>query len=1038
MAPPSPKLIDACQPWDDVLSGKTGISALAVDLDLVTGPRADKTLYGDPEAFFKITHPTTTMVKIIQQVFSRITGRDPHARGIFLLGTAMGGGKTHILTALFHLAKQGSKAIPPAIAEDFIGEASWKPIRVAVLTHNAPAGGERFPRTLWGGLAEQLGRADAIRDRDKLLQAPTKDELAKVLEGGPVLILMDEITNYIIRAATIKVGGTTLAEQTRVFLQLLEEVIDEFTTAALVVSQLPEEFNAEEKDILSRVTKGLRAADREEVERRAKKEARIAGTYLLKKAEPETPVRDDDELVSILRKRLFEGIQKDAADKASQILGAYYQSAGVRAAIPVEAHAAAYRDKLRRTYPFHPRTITILRDKLSQAPKFMQTRGAVYLSVLAVRRLHQTASNSPFIYPFHIDPRDPTIMDEIAARVFQDERLQNAVVTELVEGPDEPSRASLQDGTFGAELGSRLTTAILLESALVTEKGLQHALVGAPEADVLLDVLQPGEDETRAREALRSVLETTYHIVPVGEKLVFQGEVNLNRYIDNKAKDVGEPDVRSKAQLILRTHVLKGATFFDLVWEPTSPEDIRDHEKLRLVVLPPTDQWWHKGEEPNEDLERLFNKKNQSGETRRFKNTVVFLVPSATHKAALTDLVRRQLAVRLVNEDANLVRSLSPDQLKQLEAISAKAEGTAILRVGMAYKLLFYPWHKGDQFRTPKLACAPLTLNEQQIGVDTETWKPGRSIVLEIIHTRLEEEGKVKKEPFSPAWVKDHLFTDRSGTLRDSVIFKDMLASFSEDTSLPFPPKRDLLERTIEGGIDTDAWGLVSARRLFTSRVTETPVVHEDSELVLVGTARYQQILESFCERCGHMKEACKCAAATPPPPPEKCPACRKPKDQCVCEMAHQGVILKDVATLLRKEMEKRKSKVREVAVTVSKPKDVALVLKLISSLGGAKASAEVATFQVEAKAAGEGRQIVNLRAESPGSLWAIIKGTAEGLLGQISSGKATGNAKVDLLVKFKAPASAATVEEVLQPFSAMPGCEKIKADVKARPEGEE
>lgn len=706
MSSPS-RIIDTCQPWDDVVSRKTGIAALAVDLDLVSGPDAKKTPYGNPGTFFRITHPTATLLEVIQNVFSRATGKDPQAKGIFLIGTALGGGKSHILAALYHLAKHGSKAVPPELAQEFLKGLSFPPLRVVVLTHNAPAGGKEFPRTLWGELAKQLDRPQMMSESDKALQAPRKEELAKLLQEGPTLILIDEVTNYIIRAAAVKVGGSTLAEQTRVFLQLLEEVVDRLTHTALVVSQLPEDIESEERQLLEKVTRGMRGPEKEEVERLARKEIRESAKLLLRKAEPETPVRDDVELVNILRKRIFKSINWDAADKVVEAYTAYYSSPGVRAILPAEAVEREYASKLRRTYPFHPRTVALFRDRLSQTPKFMQTRGAVFLAILAVRQIYEKKTKDPLIHPFHLDPRDSGIKSELVTRVFEDTRIDNAIVTELLGGPDGPARAEKQDQTFGAELGSRLTTAVLLESALVTHRGPQNPLVGASEAEILLDVVQPGDDETHAREALRSILETSYHIVPVGNKLVFQGDVNLNRYIEEKGRGIREPEIQAEVRRIVEKHLLKEDSEFKRVWWPAAPEDIPDTNSLQLAVLSPTDPWWHGEGEASEDLDRLFTRKNQAGEPRRHKNTLVFLVPALSDKDSVAEVVRRLLAVREVERDERTVESLSPEQRKRLEGIRAKAEGTAILRVGIAYKVLFYPWHKGDNYRTPKLHHTP-------------------------------------------------------------------------------------------------------------------------------------------------------------------------------------------------------------------------------------------------------------------------------------------------------------------------------------------
>lgn len=328
-------------------------------------------------------------------------------------------------------------------------------------------------------------------------------------------------------------------------------------------------------------------------------------------------------------------------------------------------------------------------------------------------------------------------------------------------------------------------------------------------------------------------------------------------------------------------------------------------------------------------------------------------------------------------------------------------------------------------------------MTEQDLGVDTENWKVGRSRVLEVIHTRLRDEGKVKHfdEPFSPDWIRDRILTDRSGKTRDSLVFREIEAAFSEDTSLPFPPGRDVLRDTVKRGIETDFWGVVSGKRLYTGNVADTLVLDENSEVVLKGSGRWREIVQTFCERCGFTRDACKCEAKPPPAPPEKCPLCGRSKPECICEVPFTDQLLKDVPALLARTARDKRCKFGQVAVSVRLPKSVDTLLRVLPAFGGAQASTEVASLNVVVQARDNAQQEVVLGARSPGPLWAVVKAAVETLLGQITSGKATGKASVDVVVRLKAPADSKAIEEILQPFT-MPGCETVKADVKARPEG--
>ena len=76
--------------------------------------------------------------------------------------------------------------------------------------------------TLWGGLEKQL-TGNVVRFDG--LTSPGRDALHGLLsENQPVLILMDEVLEYMTKAAGVPVGDSTLASQTLAFMQELTEV----------------------------------------------------------------------------------------------------------------------------------------------------------------------------------------------------------------------------------------------------------------------------------------------------------------------------------------------------------------------------------------------------------------------------------------------------------------------------------------------------------------------------------------------------------------------------------------------------------------------------------------------------------------------------------------------------------------------------------------------------------------------------------------------------------------------------------------------
>ena len=94
---------EIAEPRDDVCSGNFQQAEFAADISAVHQGRAGNE-YQDPELFFQMTYITEGMKQLIETVLRRIsgTGGDP----IIQLKTAFGGGKTHSLLSIYHIARQ--------------------------------------------------------------------------------------------------------------------------------------------------------------------------------------------------------------------------------------------------------------------------------------------------------------------------------------------------------------------------------------------------------------------------------------------------------------------------------------------------------------------------------------------------------------------------------------------------------------------------------------------------------------------------------------------------------------------------------------------------------------------------------------------------------------------------------------------------------------------------------------------------------------------------------------------------------------------
>lgn len=100
-----PSLFDICVPRPDVLKGLADADFAADLAQVLRGEAAED--YQNPASFFANTHPTRGLRNLLRNVCLRLSGSTEQIASIFRLDTNYGGGKTHALIALAHIALCG-------------------------------------------------------------------------------------------------------------------------------------------------------------------------------------------------------------------------------------------------------------------------------------------------------------------------------------------------------------------------------------------------------------------------------------------------------------------------------------------------------------------------------------------------------------------------------------------------------------------------------------------------------------------------------------------------------------------------------------------------------------------------------------------------------------------------------------------------------------------------------------------------------------------------------------------------------------------
>jgi len=105
------------KPWYQVVTPREDLrenrpldaSEFAVHLDHIRLGRAHAD-YIEPKRFFERTFFTQSLLDLSSQVVRRLSGVAVETSAVFNMATQFGGGKTHALTALYHLAKGGDES----------------------------------------------------------------------------------------------------------------------------------------------------------------------------------------------------------------------------------------------------------------------------------------------------------------------------------------------------------------------------------------------------------------------------------------------------------------------------------------------------------------------------------------------------------------------------------------------------------------------------------------------------------------------------------------------------------------------------------------------------------------------------------------------------------------------------------------------------------------------------------------------------------------------------------------------------------------
>lgn len=661
-------------PHEDVLKGTFQQAEFAADLSRVHDRRATAE-YQDPVLFFQRTFITEGMRLLLDSVVKRLTGRagDP----VIQLQTAFGGGKTHTMLGVYHIAKGEAPlsdlpGIPPIL--NAAGVIELPKANVAVLDGNKLAPNMPQKRgsvsvcTLWGELAWQLGHEagyELVKDADSSGTSPGKDVLAQLLSRyAPCVILMDELVAYIRQFEEGKTlsGGTYGSNLS--FVQALTEALKAVPNAVLLAS-LPE-------------------SDKEAGSNRGIKALETLSHYFARVQALWKPVAVE-EAFEIVRRRLFSRVQDRAAAEAVCRAYADYYLAN-SSDVPRETQESRYYERLIQAYPIHPEVFDRLYEDWSTLENFQRTRGVLKLMAKVIHRLWKDGNNDLMIMPGSLPLYDADTRNEAIYYLPPgwDPVLDRDIDGERAETTDIENR----DTRLGAVQSCRRTArTIFLGSAPTTANQMVRGL----EAErVVLGCVQPGQQVGVFKDALSRLTDRLHYLNCANNRFWFDTRPNLRREMeDRKRRFQDKDDVFPVIRDQLRGGLPQGPFGGIHVFTPSS--DVPDDWSLRLVVLPP-DASFSRNEERlwKRSVESIL--KNRGDQPRQKQNRLLFLGADYDCVGRLKEQVRSMLAWQSIVSDYRENRIVLDNLMaKNAEAELSRAKEGLHRMIRETYKWILAP-----------------------------------------------------------------------------------------------------------------------------------------------------------------------------------------------------------------------------------------------------------------------------------------------------------------------------------------------------------
>jgi hypothetical protein len=379
-----PRWTERLELRDEVVASDGSVGELQMSLGKVVYQTADVP-YRNAEYWCDITEPTDTMVGVFASVARRLwSSSSTDATALFQFAQGMGGGKSHALVGMWHMARSPQTFFASQVGQRVTAAAQaggrsldFVDVHTVALCADQFSPGKASPlfgpavtlfeRFLWSLFPNDRATYDRLRG-----QGADKATVTEALRfvGKPVLVLIDELMDYVAAAASNEYANRLQSDEHQ-FLNSLFDACDDVPNVAVLLVMIRSDLD---QHGYPQIAQDFREFLQSRVNRNGKP----------------APVSESKDFLSIIRRRLFVSPPDEAL--VSEAVAAFQIEVNdswreqVFDRLPGGRNLTTVTNRLGAAYPFHPDLVSLVQDEWSTTVGFQRVRSTV--RIFAATLLH--------------------------------------------------------------------------------------------------------------------------------------------------------------------------------------------------------------------------------------------------------------------------------------------------------------------------------------------------------------------------------------------------------------------------------------------------------------------------------------------------------------------------------------------------------------------------------------------------------------------------------------------------------------------------